>query len=72
MLRKYPYFRTGVAQAECATCRPKRKNPEKKIYTERTIELGIMADVFLWESMKVRTVVYHSNYLIHGKTYFTK
>jgi hypothetical protein len=46
--------RAGVQQAECASCKPKRPNPEKKIYTERTIELGLVTDVFLWDKMKVR------------------
>ncbi len=46
--------RTGVQQAECATCKPKRPNPDKKIYTERTIEIGLVTDVYLWDKMKVR------------------
>jgi hypothetical protein len=48
-------FRTGVIQLGCPTCRQKRPNPEKHIYSERTIELGIIVDSYNWESMKVTT-----------------
>jgi hypothetical protein len=46
-------FRTGVVQAECATCKPKRPNPDKHLYTEKTIEMGLVTDSYLWENMKV-------------------
>jgi hypothetical protein len=34
--------------------REKKKNPDKQIYKERTIELGILVDNFLWQNMKVK------------------
>jgi hypothetical protein len=33
--------------------RQKKKNPTKRTYNERTIELGILVDYYLWDSMKV-------------------
>jgi len=33
-------------------CAQKKDNPKKKIYKERTIEVGIVTDKFLWEKMK--------------------
>ncbi len=35
-------------------CVEKAPNPTKKVYSERTIELGIFVDKYLWEVMKVR------------------
>ena len=35
-------------------CPEKADNPMEKIYTERTIELGIFTDKYLWETMKVK------------------
>lgn len=34
-------------------CAEKENNPPEKIYSERTIELGICTDKYLWERMKV-------------------
>jgi hypothetical protein len=53
---KLIFFRTGVIQLGCPTCRQKRDNPEKKIYTERTIEMGIITDSYFWENMKVNKI----------------
>jgi hypothetical protein len=38
---------------EFRECRQKRLNPTVKIYKERTIEVGIVVDMFLWQNMKV-------------------
>ena len=38
---------------EFKECRQKRLNPEVKIYQQRTIEVGIVVDMFLWQNMKV-------------------
>ena len=48
-----------MIQRQCFDCRQKKPNPEAKIYNERTIEVGILVDSYLWENMKVYSM---SNY----------
>ena len=42
-----------VIMAGCPTCRQKEPIPSKKIYTERTIELGVFIDPPLYNRMSV-------------------
>ncbi len=51
----YDFFlsSSGVVQVGCGACRSKKKNPEKRIYKERTIEVGVLVDSYLWHKMKV-------------------
>jgi hypothetical protein len=54
-----PFFSAEAARlppGEFRECRQKRLNPPTKIYKQRTIEVGIVVDMFLWQNMKVMYV----------------
>jgi hypothetical protein len=57
--------------------RQKKKNPTKRVYNERTIELGILVDYYLWDSMKVNIYLYFNRInhkfilLLYEQKYFS-
>ena len=60
-------YSSGV-QTLCVHCVKKKKNPEKHLYTERTIEMGVLVDHYLWQNMKV----WLSNFKFHDVNYKPK
>ena len=58
----YLFYRSNAIKNLCVTnCNTKETNPEAKIYDERTIELGIVTDKYLWDEMKV--IIYNRKFL---------